>query len=244
MSTTTAPRKSGKAAPDLEFLSGASWGSVVAIVVIVAALAGAIGWYVGSAKAPSADSVDVGFLRDMIDHHNQAVQMSLLALDPKADVDADTRSYAEEIIVDQRFQIGQMQSWLEDWNVGLGSPDRVTMKWLVGMTPATVATMPGMQSAAAMSALRKATGSDFEQRFLAMMTQHHLGGIDMATYAESHASQAKVKALATSRNDAASRSSDRERCYRRRFTSSIAASGSPRRSIIGVPKTHSVCSHG
>jgi uncharacterized protein (DUF305 family) len=196
MPTTTASRRSAPADRDLEFLSGASWGSVIAIVVIVAALAGAIGWWVGSPKAPSADSVDVGFLRDMIDHHDQAVQMSLYALQPSANVNADVRSYAEEIITDQRFQIGQMQSWLEDWKVGLGEPDRVTMKWMAGMQPATVATMPGMQSAAAMSGLRHATGSDFDRRFLAMMTQHHLGGIDMATYAEAHASQAKVRALA------------------------------------------------
>jgi uncharacterized protein (DUF305 family) len=132
----------------------------------------------------------------MIDHHDQAVQMAILALSPSAGVDADTRGYAEEIIIDQRFQIGQMQSWLEDWKVGLGDPSRTTMTWMAGMRPATVATMPGMQSAAAMTALRHATGSDFEQRFLAMMTQHHLGGIDMATYAEAHASQPKVKALA------------------------------------------------
>jgi uncharacterized protein (DUF305 family) len=196
MSSTTASRRSAPADRDLEFLSGASWGSVIAIVVIVAALAGAVGWWVGSPKDPSADSVDVGFLRDMIDHHDQAVQMSLLALSPSADVDADTRGYAEEIIVDQRFQIGQMQSWLEDWKVGLGDPDRRAMTWMAGMTPTSVATMPGMQSAAAMSALRQATGADFEQRFLAMMTQHHLGGITMATYAASHASEPKVKALA------------------------------------------------
>jgi uncharacterized protein (DUF305 family) len=196
MSTTTASRRSAPADRDLEFLSGASWGSVIAIVVIVAALAGAIGWWVGSPKSPSADSVDVGFLRDMIDHHDQAVQMSLYALQPSANVNADVRGYAEEIITDQRFQIGQMQSWLEDWNVGLGEPDRVTMKWMAGMQPATVATMPGMQTAAAMTALREAKGSDFDRRFLAMMTQHHLGGIDMATYAQAHASQAKVRALA------------------------------------------------
>src|SRR5580693_9309458 len=170
MPTKTATRQPAPSSGDLQFLSGASWGTVVAIAVIVAALASAIGWYMGSPKSPSVDSVDVGFLRDMIDHHNQAVQMSLIVLDPKADVNADVRGYAEEIITDQRFQIGQMQTWLEDWNVGLGSPDRQAMVWLKGMAPTTVATMPGMQSAAAMTGLREAKGSDFDRRFLAMMT--------------------------------------------------------------------------
>jgi uncharacterized protein (DUF305 family) len=40
--------------------------------------------------------------------------------------------------------------------------------------------MPGMQSAADMTALASLSGADFDRRFVAMMTAHHRGAMQMA----------------------------------------------------------------
>jgi uncharacterized protein (DUF305 family) len=178
------------------YLPGASWGQVALIGVIVAALAFAAGWKLQQGSTPGADSVDVGFLRDMIDHHDQAVLMSLLVMRPGVGVDGDTLGYASEIVVEQRFQIGQMTAWLDDWGVGRGEPDRRAMGWMVGEQSTPVPEMLGMQPPSAIDALRAATGSDAARRFLEMMIQHHLGGIHMADDAARHAGEQEVRDLA------------------------------------------------
>jgi uncharacterized protein (DUF305 family) len=40
--------------------------------------------------------------------------------------------------------------------------------------------MPGMQDAAALTALGAARGADFDRRFVTMMTAHHRGAVQMA----------------------------------------------------------------
>lgn len=179
-----------------EYLPGASWPQVLAIGVIVAALAFAVGWKIQSGNTPSEDSVDVGFLRDMIDHHDQAVEMSLLVMRPHVGVDDDTLAYATEIVVDQRFQIGQMTAWLDDWGWGRGDIDREAMTWMVGDQGMPVDEMVGMQPTSEMDALKAATGSEAAQRFIEMMIEHHRGGIHMADDAKRHAEEDKVRELA------------------------------------------------
>jgi uncharacterized protein (DUF305 family) len=168
---------------------------VALIGVIVAALAFAAGWKVQQGGTPGADSVDVGFLRDMIDHHDQAVTMSLLVMRPGVGVDPDTLGYATEIVVEQRYQIGQMTAWLDEWGVGRGDPDRTAMGWMVGEHATPVAQMVGMQSESAMAGLRAAQGSDAARRFLRMMIEHHLGGIHMGDDAARHADEQEVRDL-------------------------------------------------
>ena len=181
---------------DTEYLPGASWPQVLAIGVIVAALAFALGWKIQAGGTPSADSVYVGFLRDMIDHHDQANLMSQLVLRPGVDVDPQVAAYATEILMDQRFQIGQMTAWLDDWGVGRGDPDRQAMEWMVGGHGTPVDEMFGMQSPEKIEELEAATGEEASQLYLEMMIDHHQGGIHMADDAARNADQEKVRALA------------------------------------------------
>ena len=55
----------------------------VALVLLGGGLAVALG--IGRTEAPTADSVDAGFSRDMGRHHLQAVEMANLALDRSHD---------------------------------------------------------------------------------------------------------------------------------------------------------------
>ncbi len=94
---------------------------VSALVVLLAA--GAVGYRVGR-SAPSADGpppvpstlkaqpVDVGFAMDMIDHHDQAVQMALLALNGATT--QPVRSLATSIVADQRREMGILESPRDD----------------------------------------------------------------------------------------------------------------------------------
>jgi hypothetical protein len=64
------------------YLPGASWGQAAAIALIVAVLAFAVGWKLQGSGDPGAGSVDVGFLQDMADHHDQADLMALMVMRP------------------------------------------------------------------------------------------------------------------------------------------------------------------
>jgi uncharacterized protein (DUF305 family) len=178
------------------YLPGASWGQAAAIALIVAVLAFAVGWKVQAGGDPGAGSVDVGFLQDMADHHDQADLMALMVMRPTVGVDSDTLDYATEIVVEQRYEIGLMTAWLDDWGVGRGDPDRRAMAWMVGGVTTPVDRMYGMQTPAQLDQLRAAHGSDAARLFLQMMIDHHQGGIHMANDAAKHASEEKVRALA------------------------------------------------
>jgi uncharacterized protein (DUF305 family) len=141
---------------------------------------------------PGAGSVDVGFLQDMIDHHDQAVQMALIELSNGAS--PIPRAFAGDVIASQRYELGLMDARLEDWGFGHGAPTRDVMTWM-GMR-VQHRDMPGLASKAALDAFAKATGSDTDATFLRLMIVHHQGGLHMAQHAALHASDAGVRALA------------------------------------------------
>jgi uncharacterized protein (DUF305 family) len=166
---------------------------VVVAIAAFAFLGGSVGYLIGTPRAPGADSVDVGFLHDMIDHHEQAVQISLMALADDG-IAPITRTFAQETIIFQQRQLGTMDAWLEAWGYTAGDLDRMAMQWMGVGVP--VAQMPGMQSADAMGRLKTARGSDADKLFLTMMRDHHRGGIHMADDAATHAGAAKVRTFA------------------------------------------------
>src|SRR5262249_44285550 len=148
----------------------------------------------GAGRPPGNDSVDVGFLRDMIDHHDGAVAMARIAL-RKQDLAPITRSFAEEVVLDQQREIGIMDTYLTDWGKVRGDPDRLAMRWMTSSVPASH--MPGMPSQDQLNQLEAAKGSEANRLFLTLMRTHHEGGVHMAQYAAEHASANKVRKLAT-----------------------------------------------
>jgi uncharacterized protein (DUF305 family) len=162
-----------------------------AVAVAVAA------WTVGRRSAtepalPGASSVDVGFLRDMADHHDQAVQMAVTLL-PNSD-DAVLRGFAVDTVASQRYEIGLMDARLQEWGLGRGAVDRKAMVWMGA--PTSVARMPGMASVAELTELTRLRGREADLLFVRLMTDHHQGGIHMATHAMRHARTAGVRDLA------------------------------------------------
>lgn len=124
---------------------------------------------------------DVMFAQMMIPHHEQAVQISDLAL--KISKNAEVLKLAAEIKDAQSPEILQMTSWLNQANATL------EMGHSMGMG--------GMLSDSEIKTLESATGKSFDILFLNGMIAHHEGAIHMALMVKDSAN-ADVKALGES----------------------------------------------
>lgn len=149
------------------------------LVVAVAFLAGAVGWALGSRTTDPLNATDVGFLQDMSLHHEQAIQMSILLLD-KDDVDPELQLYAVEILMSQRFDQGLFNATLDRFGHP-SAPGDTVMGWMGHPIPAEE--MPGMASTEQLAQLRDATGEEAASLWIALMSDHHLGGMHMAAEA-------------------------------------------------------------
>ena len=160
----------------------------IALVALGGGLAVALGIGRDDATTPSADSVDVGFARDMAIHHVQGVEMANLALDRS--IDPEVRGLAFDIAETQNNQAGRMQGWLALWGVQPTGGERMAwmagghrghdMPGMEGMPGTDGPLMPGMATEAELAGLRDLSGPEFDVEFLRLMIRHHEGGVDMA----------------------------------------------------------------
>lgn len=151
---------------------------VVAMLLAVAFLAGATGWAIGSREHDPLSATDVGFLRDMGFHHSQAVEMSTILLG-KDDVDPGVQSFAHEFIRDQRYEQGIFDALLDRFGHSPEVGDTV-MGWMGRPVPRD--SMAGLATEAQVAELRAASGAEVEALFIALMSEHHLGGLHMADW--------------------------------------------------------------
>lgn len=114
------------------------------------------------------NDADVAFVRDMIVHHGQAVEMADLVPD-RAERD-DVKGLADRIADSQRPEIDMLNRWLE-------------LHDLPKVDPAghgqVHAGMPGMATEDELRSLREARGKAFDTLFLRLMVAHHEGALTM-----------------------------------------------------------------
>ena len=172
---------------------GLSTAKVVILVLACAFLAGAAGYLIGDRTSGPPDSaVDTGFLHDMLDHHEQAVTMASVTTASASD--PVVRDFAREVLIEQRYEIGLMDAYLQARDEERGDPDRDAMAWMgMGMP---LAQMPGYASEEELAALQAADPEDQNELFLELMIAHHRGGVAMAEYAARHAEDPRVRRLA------------------------------------------------
>ncbi|WP_327428208.1 DUF305 domain-containing protein [Streptomyces sp. NBC_01236] len=160
------------------WIAGASAAVLVAAGAITYAVAEDGGG--SGTKAPSADSADAGFARDMAVHHQQAVEMSYIVRDRTKDV--EVRRLAYDIAQTQANQRGMLLGWLDLWDLPKVSSD-APMTWM-GMGDMASgkdgSLMPGMATNTEMKKLNTLSGRQAEVFYLQLMTDHHKGGIHMA----------------------------------------------------------------
>ena len=177
---------------------------VVLVVLVTAVVTGLFAaaalWALRADDPPPTpmNAVDVGFLQDMLDHHEQALLISNLYLDNQPEGDA--APYAREVIMFQTRDMGWMRDWLDEEGYEPGAPDRTAMVWMNEPTP--VAEMTGMQTAERLQELSDARGPDADRLFFEIMSDHHLGGVHMADAAAANGAREEIIdfAEAVSRN--------------------------------------------
>ncbi len=118
--------------------------------------------------AASYTTEDVVFLQSMIVHHQQAVDMALLAKD---------RTNTEDLLeISGRIETSQADeiTFMQDWLTERGEPTQDA-----ALQEHAQHTMKGMASAEQLAALAAASGTEFDRQFLTLMIAHHDGAVDM-----------------------------------------------------------------
>jgi uncharacterized protein (DUF305 family) len=106
---------------------------------------------------------EIMFAQGMIPHHQQAIDMSNMAL--KNGASAEVKKLAKGIISAQQKEMSQLKYWLT------ATKSSMTMDHDMGMN--------GMLSKSELAALKKLKGSKFDTAFLKAMIAHHEGALEM-----------------------------------------------------------------
>ncbi len=166
----------------------------IVLGVLVALLIGAtIFIYQAIPKFPGENSAEAGFLRDMITHHNQAVEMAMIIHDRTSN--PALKSLATDMVLTQSSQIGMMQGWLNVWGVDATGNDPA-MAWMGHPVPAGQL-MPGMATPDQVNQLQTLPVPQAEVLFLQLMIRHHQGGVAMAEAILQKSDQTQIRQLAT-----------------------------------------------
>lgn len=131
------------------------------------------------------NDADVVFAQSMIPHHQQAIEMADMALDPNVGASDQVRELATRIKGGQDPEIAMMTGWLTAW----GQPMSMDAGHDMG-------SMDGMMSSAEMDEMGAMTGTAFDKMWMELMIRHHEGAITMAQTVKTDGQNPDVLALA------------------------------------------------
>lgn len=142
----------------------------------------------GSARpeVPPNES-DVTYVRDMIVHHRQALEMA--ALVPDRGADGQVKGLASRIADAQGPEIEMMDAWLK-------KHDKPPVPPAEHGGHGGHAGMPGMATPEQMDQLKAAKGAEFDKLFLRLMIAHHQGALAMADVVRTKGSEVRVQEMA------------------------------------------------
>lgn len=158
--------------------------------------------HAGESGSPSAaadagtgdgfNDTDVAFARQMIPHHEQALEMARLA-DGRAS-DAEIKDLAGRVERAQDPEIRTMKGWLESWKQPTAAESGSGMGH--GGHGSGHGGGDGMMSAADMEQLKGMKGTAFDKAFAEMMIEHHNGAISMARDEQKNGENPDAKKMA------------------------------------------------
>lgn len=136
-----------------------------------------------AAESPAHTDADSDFAQMMIVHHEGAIEMADVAA--KQAATKEVRSLAHQISVAQDPEIEKMTAWLAAWGEeAVPTGDDATGRDHSGRDHSGMdhggMLMEGLSQQEAMSDLEARSGTDFDKRFLELMTAHHQGAVRMA----------------------------------------------------------------
>jgi uncharacterized protein (DUF305 family) len=146
----------------------------------------------GQVSAPPVaqpNANDIEYMKRMIEHHQQAIDMSSLAPDRAAG--EQIKLVASRIADAQGPEIQAMNAWLK--SKGQPTVEPGAHGGHHGHDPST---MPGMATTAQLDALRAAKGADFDRQFLQLMITHHEGALTMAREVQTKGSDESAQLIA------------------------------------------------
>ena len=125
-----------------------------------------------TSAAGNFNDADVLFAQQMAPHHDQAVEMSRIALEKKPRVGPEVRALADDIIAADEPEIDMINGWLKAW----GRESEVGAASTTGGHHGG----GGVLSETEMRELEKADGLAGEKLFLNGMIEHHQGAVELA----------------------------------------------------------------
>lgn len=139
-----------------------------------------------SSTTTTFNDADVMFAQMMIPHHEQAIELADMALDPTVGASSDVTALAGQIKAAQDPEIDQMKASLTSWGEPLTDDS--------GMDHGSM--MGGMLDVDELDAIGALTGSEFDTAWIEAMIAHHEGAIDMAEEVLADGTDPGIKALA------------------------------------------------
>ena len=133
------------------------------------------------------NDADVEFAQGMIAHHEQAIEMAEIALDPATGASVEVVDLATRIQAAQDPEVELMTGWLT------AAGESVAMDTSDGHD---MSSMDGMMTADQMDEMAAMTGAAFDQMWLEMMIAHHEGAISQSETVKADGSNADVLLLA------------------------------------------------
>lgn len=131
------------------------------------------------------NDADVMFAQMMIPHHEQAIELADMALDPTLMASEQVKALASQIKSAQDPEIDLMAQWLNEWE-----------QPLMDMSVDHSMTMEGMLSVDELGAIGQMNGEEFDQAWIRAMIAHHQGAIEMADTVKTEGESALVQGLA------------------------------------------------
>lgn len=136
--------------------------------------------------------MDAHFIEQMIPHHEDAITMAKLAQNKAKR--PEVKKLADEIIVAQEEEIGQMKSWYRSW-YGREIPAGEQVMNQHGMMGGSRMHMGMTGTDDDMAGLEQAP--DFDKTFITMMIPHHQMAVMMAGMLEGGTRRPEMKQLAS-----------------------------------------------
>ena len=144
------------------------------LLVLAFAVAAWALFLLASSRPPGERSAEAGFVGDMMVHHAQSVEMAEIVRDRTEK--PEVRSLATDITLTQQAQIGQMQGWLDVWNLSPTGKEK-SMAW---MGHPMDGPMPGMAPREEIDRLGTLPPEKADELFLRLIIPHHEAAIPMA----------------------------------------------------------------